>query len=32
MTPVQKLAGQKTLAMLNRYTHLSPHDLAEKLG
>ncbi|RJX81306.1 site-specific integrase [Pseudomonas sp. LS-2] len=29
---VASITGHKTLAMLKRYTHLSPHDLAEKLG
>lgn len=29
---VASITGHKTLAMLKRYTHLSPQDLAEKLG
>lgn len=29
---VQAITGHKTMAMLKRYTHLSPHDLADKLG
>jgi integrase len=29
---VQAITGHKTLAMLKRYTHLSPHALADKLG
>lgn len=29
---VASIIGHKTLAMLKRYTHLSPQDLAEKLG
>lgn len=32
MMEVASITGHKTLAMLKRYTHLSPHDLAEKLG
>lgn len=32
MMEVAAITGHKTLAMLKRYTHLSPHDLAEKLG
>lgn len=29
---VASITGHKTLAMLKRYTHLSPQDLAERLG
>lgn len=29
---VASITGHKTLAMLKRYTHLCPNDLAEKLG
>ena len=29
---VASITGHKTLTMLKRYTHLSPQDLAEKLG
>ena len=29
---VASITGHKTLAMLKRYTHLSPQDLADKLG
>jgi integrase len=29
---VAAITGHKTLSMLQRYTHLSPHALAEKLG
>lgn len=32
MMEVASITGHKTLAMLKRYTHLSPHDLADKLG
>jgi integrase len=32
MMEVASITGHKTLSMLKRYTHLSPHDLAEKLG
>lgn len=32
MMEVASITGHKTLAMLKRYTHLSPQDLAEKLG
>lgn len=32
MMEVQAITGHKTLSMLKRYTHLSPHDLADKLG
>lgn len=32
MMEVASITGHKTLAMLKRYTHLSPHVLAEKLG
>lgn len=32
MMEVAAITGHKTLSMLKRYTHLSPHDLAEKLG
>ncbi|MNJ46735.1 Tyrosine recombinase XerC [compost metagenome] len=32
MMEVATITGHKTLAMLKRYTHLSPLDLAEKLG
>ncbi|MBP1144378.1 integrase [Pseudomonas sp. PvP027] len=32
MMEVASITGHKTLAMLKRYTHLSPEDLAEKLG
>lgn len=32
MIEVAAITGHKTLSMLRRYTHLSPHSLAEKLG
>ncbi len=32
MMEVASITGHKTLSMLRRYTHLSPADLAEKLG
>ncbi|WP_025168122.1 tyrosine-type recombinase/integrase [Pseudomonas syringae] len=32
MMEVASITGHKTLAMLKRYTHLIPEDLAEKLG
>lgn len=32
MMEVASITGHKTLSMLKRYTHLSPQDLAEKLG
>lgn len=32
MMEVAAITGHKTLSMLKRYTHLSPHALAEKLG
>ncbi|HCF2412890.1 site-specific integrase [Pseudomonas aeruginosa] len=32
MMEVAAITGHKTLAMLKRYTHLSPHALADKLG
>lgn len=32
MMEVASITGHKTLAMLKRYTHLSPHDLADRLG
>ena len=32
MMEVAAITGHKTLSMLKRYTHLSPQDLAEKLG
>lgn len=32
MMEVASITGHKTLAMLKRYTHLSPQDLAERLG
>lgn len=32
MMEVAAITGHKTLAMLKRYTHLSPQDLADKLG
>ncbi|WP_419746456.1 tyrosine-type recombinase/integrase [Pseudomonas syringae] len=32
MMEVASITGHKTLAMLKRYTHLSPEHLAEKLG
>lgn len=32
MMEVASITGHKTLSMLKRYTHLSPDDLAEKLG
>lgn len=32
MMEVAAITGHKTLGQLKRYTHLSPHDLADKLG
>ncbi|MCC4260832.1 site-specific integrase [Pseudomonas aestusnigri] len=32
MMEVAAITGHKTLTQLKRYTHLSPHDLADKLG
>lgn len=32
MMEVAAITGHKTLSMLKRYTHLSPQDLADKLG
>jgi integrase len=32
MMEVASITGHKTLSMLKRYTHLSPDDLAERLG
>jgi len=29
---VASITGHKTMAMLKRYTHLSPHDLADRMG
>jgi len=32
MMEFASITGHKTLAMLKRYTHLSPEALAEKMG
>jgi len=32
MMEVASITGHRTLSMLRRYTHLSPHDLADRMG